>query len=166
MGNGCMGKALLVDLSAGEIREEAVPDQVYRTLEVISPCLPENAVVMDTSPLKSVVAKWAKELLPPKRHFVGIFPSVNPDYDPENSKGIDGARSDLFHKSIMAITANKGTEGAAIKLAADLSSLLGANPFFVDLIEADVMSTYIHIMPQIVLSAFTNLSSLPRYPAK
>ena len=36
--------------------------QVRETLEFIAPDLQENTVVLDTSPVKSNVAKWAKEL--------------------------------------------------------------------------------------------------------
>jgi prephenate dehydrogenase len=133
-------------------------DQIYPTLQVIAPCLQENAVVMDTSPMKSSVAKWTKELFPPNRFYVGLFPSINPALDLETSRGIEGARSDLFDKSIMAITASKGTDGAALKLAADFTSILGAKPYFVDLQELDIINTYIHLLPQITTAAFVNTS--------
>jgi len=38
--------------------------QVRETLKIIAPDLAEGTVVMDTSPVKAVVAKWAKEILP------------------------------------------------------------------------------------------------------
>jgi prephenate dehydrogenase len=133
-------------------------DQIFQTLQIIAPCLRENAVVMDTAPMKNAVARWTKELLPPKRYYVGLFPSLNPEYDLEIAEGIEGARNDLFTKGMMAITAPRGTDGAAIKLAADFSSILGANPFFMDVAEADIINSYIHILPQIVTATFANLA--------
>jgi prephenate dehydrogenase len=51
----------------------AIPfDEIYETLKIIAQDVREDAVVMDTGPVKSVVAEWAKELLPPKRHYVGL----------------------------------------------------------------------------------------------
>jgi prephenate dehydrogenase len=45
-------------------------DQIRETLEVVRDDLKEGAVVMDTGPVKQVVASWADELLPPGRFYV------------------------------------------------------------------------------------------------
>ena len=133
-------------------------DQIRDTLQVIGPCLQENAVVMDTSLGKIAVAEWAKEFLPPGRHYVGLTPAINPLYLHEAETGIHAAHADLFTKGLMAIVAPQGTVGAAIKLAADLASLLGAAPFFIDLTEADSMMTSLHVLPQLTAAAIANVN--------
>jgi prephenate dehydrogenase len=133
-------------------------DQIRDTLQVIGPCLQENAVVMDTSLGKNAVAEWAKEFLPPHRHYVGLTPAINPFYLQETEKDLHSAHADLFTKGLMAIVAPQGTVGAAIKLAADLSSLLGAVPYFIDQTEADSMMTSLHVLPQLTAAAIANVN--------
>jgi prephenate dehydrogenase len=131
-------------------------DQIHSTLEVIAPCLQENAVIMDTAPVKQSVAAWMKELLPPDRHYVGLVPAINPLYLHEMERGIQGAHADLFGKGLFAIAAPQGTVGAAIKLAADLVALLGAVPFFMDLAEVDTMTASLHLLPQLTAASLSN----------
>jgi prephenate dehydrogenase len=133
-------------------------DQIRDTLQVISPFLQEHAVVMDTSPGKSAVAEWAKELLPPGRYYVGLIPAINPLYLHETEENIHAAHADLFTKALMAIIAPQGTVGAAIKLATDLSSMLGATPFFIDLTEVDSMMTCLHVLPLLTAAAIANIN--------
>ena len=70
--------------------------QVRETLEFIAPDLQENTVVLDTSPVKSNVAKWAKELLPEGRYYVGLAPAINPVYMHDFQFGQAAAKADLF----------------------------------------------------------------------
>jgi prephenate dehydrogenase len=99
-----------------------------------------------------------KELLPPTCHYVGLTPAINPDYLGEVERGIRAAHADLFARGVMAVAAPQGTGGAAVKLAADLSALLGAAPFFVDLLEVDGMMAGLHIMPQLYAAALANVA--------
>lgn len=131
-------------------------DQIRETLELIAQDLKENAVVMDTGPVKEVVAAWAAELLPPERFYVGLTPVLNPDYLHEHASGINAAHSDLFRKGLIAITAPPRTPSDAIKLAADLTRLLGADPLFFDPIEIDSLMAATHILPQLVAAALLN----------
>jgi prephenate dehydrogenase len=108
--------------------------------------------------MKSAVAEWMKQLLPPKCHYVGLFPAINPSYILENRRGIEGAQIDLFTKGVMAITANKGTDSAAIKLAADFASIIGADPYFINMDELDIIHAYTHILPQLTTTALVNNS--------
>ncbi len=133
-------------------------DQIYPTMQVIAPYLQENAVVMETSPMKSAVAGWMKQILPTKRHYVGLFPAINPAYILEDRQGVESARIDLFTKGVMAITSSQGTDSAAIKLATDLASIVGANPYFINLDELDIIHAYTHVLPQIISTALVNSS--------
>ena len=66
-----MGALDKVDINIPHAVEEAgivvlaLPlDQVRRTLEVVGQCMKQDAVLIDTSPVKQTVLGWAKELLP------------------------------------------------------------------------------------------------------
>jgi prephenate dehydrogenase len=112
-------------------------DQIKDTLSLIGPDLKVGAVVMDTGPIKEVVAGWAAELLPQERHYIGLTPVINPTYLHDTDLGLGAARADLFHGGLMAIVAPPRVHSDAIKLAADLTRLLGAEALFVDPLEID-----------------------------
>lgn len=133
-------------------------DQVRETLQVIAPCLQEEAVVMDTTPVKESVAGWAKELLPEKRYYVGLVPVLNPDLLQSHETGTDAAHADLFKGGMMGIISPPGVPSEAIKLATDLSRLLGAEHLFVDLVEADSLMASTHILPQLIATALVNVT--------
>ena len=126
----------------------AIPfDEIYETLKIISQDLREEAVLIDTAPVKSVVFEWAKELLPTNRHYLGLTPALNPALLEDSALGLAAARADLFQKGAMAISAPHGTAEAALKLATDLVTLLGALPFFIDPAELDGVMAAAHLLP-------------------
>jgi prephenate dehydrogenase len=131
-------------------------DQIYDTLKVIAQDVHEDAVLMDTAPVKSVVTAWMKELLPPKRHYIGLTPALNPLYVQGSATEIDAAHADLFQRGLMGISAPQGTPAAAVKLAADFVSLLGAVPYFVDAAEIDGIMATAHLLPQLAAAALVN----------
>jgi len=134
----------------------AIPfDEIYETLKIIAQDLREGAVVMDTAPVKSVVAEWAKELLPPKRHYIGLTPALNPTCLEDAARGLNAARADLFQKGVIAVTAPQGTAEGVLKLAADFVALLGAQPFFADLAEVDGVMASAHLLPGLSAAALT-----------
>jgi prephenate dehydrogenase len=130
-------------------------DQVYETLESIAQKIHEEAVVIDTAPAKQVVADWAKELLPSKRHYVGLTPALNPRLLNESAHGIEAARADLFEKGLVAVTALHTTSAEAIKLATSFVSLLGARAYFADLAEVDGIMAAVSNLPALAAAALT-----------
>jgi prephenate dehydrogenase len=131
-------------------------DQLRETLAIIAPELKEGSVVMDTAPVKEVVAAWASELLPADRHYVGLTPVLNPQYLDEAVTGVEAAHADLFHGGLIAIVAPPNTPSEAIKLAADLTRLVGGNPFFVDPLEIDGLMAATHLLPQLLAASLIN----------
>jgi prephenate dehydrogenase len=135
----------------------AVPaDQIRPTLEIIAQDLKENAVVMDTSPAKVAAAAFAKELLPDRRHYVGLTPVINPAYLRQSESGIEAAHADLFQRGLMAIVTPPSTSADALQLAADLVRLLGAAPLFADLVEIDGLVAATYVLPQLMAAALVN----------
>jgi prephenate dehydrogenase len=131
-------------------------NQMRETLELIAPGLRENCVVMDTGSAKEAVAAWAAELLPQGRHYIGLTPVLNPAYLHEVDLGINAARPDLFQGGLMAIVAPPQADSAAIKLAADMTRLLGALPLFADPLEVDGLMAATHLLPQLMASGLLN----------
>ncbi len=133
-------------------------DELHQILEKIAPSLPEDCVVLETSPIKEPVAAWMDDILPPQRHHVGLVPVVNPRYLHEAVKGIEGAHPDLFANSSIVIASRVDTAAEAIKLASDLTRLAGSNPIFMDMEETDAAMAAVHILPQLLAAALLNTS--------
>jgi prephenate dehydrogenase len=131
-------------------------DQIRETLQVIAPDLKEDAIVLDTAPVKEAVARWAKELLPAHRYYVGLAPVLNPSYLETHESGLDAAHPDLFRNSIVGIVSPPGTPSEAIKLATDFVRLLGAEHLFMDPVEVDSLMAATHILPQLLSAALLN----------
>lgn len=135
----------------------AIPlDQIRETLEFIVDDIQEEAVIMDTAPVKSQVLQWAKELLPPKRYYVGLTPVLNPAYLETHGSGVEAARADLFKNGLIAILTPQGVPSEAIKLATDFSHLLGAEHLFMDPVELDSMMTSTRLLPQLLATVLLN----------
>ena len=131
-------------------------DQLQETITMIAQTLKQGAVVMETSPVKGIVAEWMAELLPESCHYVGLTPVLNPAYLHSFDTGIDGAHADLFRGGLMAIASPPTTNSAAIKLAADLTRLLGAETLFTDTAELDGLIASTHLLPQILAATLLN----------
>jgi prephenate dehydrogenase len=131
-------------------------DQIRDTLTIIAPDIKAGAVVMDTGPIKEIVAAWAGELLPAGRFYVGLTPVINPAYLHEAESGLQAAHADLFRGGMMAIVAPPRTGSEAIKLAADLTRLLGATPLFADPLEIDSLMAATHLLPQLLAAGLLN----------
>lgn len=131
-------------------------DQIQETLALIASELKEDVVVLDTAPVKEVVSGWVGELLPERRHYVGLTPVINPAYLHGMDSGLEAARADLFHKGMLAIAAPPRTASEAVKLSADLARMLGAEPFFADPSEIDGLMAATHTLPELLSAALLN----------
>ena len=149
-----IGHGLYASVDKADMIILALPlDQVRETLKAMAQDVREEAVVMDTAPVKLAVTAWAQEFLPPKRHYVGLTLAPNPLLLDETGTGVDSARADLFQNGLAAITTPPGTVGEAIKLAASFVTLLGARPYFADLAEVDGIMASIHTLPALAAAA-------------
>lgn len=150
------GHGLSGSVKGADVVVLALPiDQVLETMKFIAQDLQEQALVIDTAPVKTAIAAWAKEFLPSGRHYIGLTPALNPLVLDETSIGIEAARADLFQNTLMAVTAPNGTDGEAYKFAASFVTLLGARPYFADLAEVDGIMATIHSLPALAAAALT-----------
>jgi prephenate dehydrogenase len=124
----------------------AVPfNETREVLSRIAPHLKADAVVFDTSPLKAVVSSWAKELLPPDRHWVGGF--LIPGHAGEE------VRADLYQDGLVVVVAPPGADSGGLELATRLAALLGAAPFFFDASEFDGVMAGVESLPSLLALA-------------
>ncbi len=130
--------------------------QVRETLGYISRDLKKGTVVVDTTPVKAEVAKWAQEILPNGVHYVGLVPAIGSNYLHETGTGLDSAKADLFSKSIFLLSAPHGTPGEAIQLVSGLVSLTGGNVMITDIIESDGLMASAQLLPQLVSASLLN----------
>jgi len=132
-------------------------DEIRDTMKTIARDLKPEAVLVDTSPVKKAVSIWAKELLPNEdRYFISMTPTLNPAYLLDAKSGVEDAREDLFKNGLMLITSLPGTDQSAITLASNLSKILGATAMFSDLMEADGLLVYSHLLPKLLSAALVN----------
>lgn len=145
---------LLAGVENADIVVLALPaDEVRKTIEVISRGLKPGAVVLDTSALKSAAQNWAESVLPEETYLISFFPTLNPEYLREAERDLTNAHADLFKNSLIMIGPNENTHPDAVKLAADLAKLLGAEPFFCDPAEAEGLTALVHHLPQLTAAA-------------
>ncbi len=130
--------------------------QIRETLEFIAPDLMEGTVVVDTAPIKSEVAKWAKDILPEGCYYVGLVPTIGSEFLSDAGTGLDSAKADLFSKSIFLVTAPPGAPGEAVQLVSDLVKMLDATAMLTDIVESDGLMTSAHLLPQLVSAALLN----------
>lgn len=130
--------------------------EIRDTFHYIAQDLRKDAVVVDTSPVKAQVAKWAQELLPESAHYVGIVPAIGAKYLAMTETGLDSARVDLFSKGIFLLSAPPGTPGEAVKLVSDFVELLGSIAILTDFVESDGLMASTHLLPQLLSAALLN----------
>jgi prephenate dehydrogenase len=127
-------------------------DQVRETLEIISGNLKENAIILDTSPVREDLTRWADESLPKNCRYVGFTPLINPLFLHE----VEGqANADLFAHGLIAITAPSGADSVGVQTAASLAELLKATPLFADILEVDSHMAALHMLPQLLAGALS-----------
>lgn len=137
----------------------ALPFQeIYSVLEHIAQDLKEDALVLDTGPLKQPVMKWAEELLPENRHYVGLTPVINFAYLEEFEFGPETAQNDLFSDCLMAVVSGRLSSEKAVNMAVNLVQLLGATPYFTNSAEIDGLMTMTHILPQLLAASLLKIT--------
>jgi prephenate dehydrogenase len=121
------------------------------TLKAIAPYLKAGCVVLDTAPVKQPVMAWAAEILPDTVYFVGGDPIVGTASGPQG--GLATARADLFQNSLFCLVPSAGAQEHAIQMCANLATVLGAKPMFIDAAEHDGLLAAVDHLPAVVALA-------------
>lgn len=113
------------------------PGEVDVYLENLGASIKQGAVVMETAPMKSAFFESAKSALPEGIDVIGITPIIGSDELLASDPYLSEPRPDLFEDGTLAIVAEPQTSESALAIAVNLSTLLGAEPFFIGLDEHD-----------------------------
>jgi prephenate dehydrogenase len=127
--------------------------QIPETVKYITSYLKENAVIMETTPVKAALVQSLREGLPEGRYFIGLVPAITPDALADPDTGLKAARPDLFRRTVMMIDIPRGSSEEVEQLAVNFVKLLGAKPMLADLAESDGLMTTSHILPQLTAAA-------------
>ncbi|MEN8097807.1 MAG: prephenate dehydrogenase/arogenate dehydrogenase family protein [Chloroflexota bacterium] len=139
-------------------------NQVQETLSLISPVLPQDCVVIDTTVIKEVGRQWAEDHLTAGANYVGVFLSINPQYAQDMTQGVAGARADMFLDGNCCVVPAAACSTGAISKAIRLVEDLGSTSYFMDPVEFDGLSTAVNTVPALLVSAFIErVSSSPSW---
>jgi prephenate dehydrogenase len=135
----------------------AVPfDEVEITLQAIAPLLPENSVVLDTSPVKRAVFDWAKHYLTPSTQFQSFTPIINPSHLLKAQSGMQAASKELFQGGLFLLCGREGITSESTGMATDLADALGGAVYYSDASELDGLLAAYELLPKLTAAAFFN----------
>lgn len=130
---------------------------VEELLRVLGPELRPGCVVVDTTALKGPVLDWAVQHLPDHVHFVGGNPIIIRILE---EAGLAAARADMFRGGLFCLAPSPRTDPAALKLATDLVTAIGAEPFFCDAQEHDGLLAAVEHLPSLLSFALLQTTVL------
>ena len=140
----------------------AVPlSDVRPYLELLGPRLKRGAVVIETSPLKQVVSRWAKELIPAERYILGALPTLGPAAFQVDRLEAGEARADLFQGSLLPLVIPAGTPEAVVNFGVWFANALGATPFFVEAAELDSLMACVEGLPALLGAVLMRVAKEP-----
>jgi prephenate dehydrogenase len=128
-------------------------------LELLGELLKPEAVVLDTSPLKTTALKWAEEFLPADRYYVGLTPIVGYEALHTDTITSPAASANLFEDGLVALIVPPTTPEPAVELAIKFATLLGASPFFVESAEHDAATALSRGIPWLLSAAIMRSAS-------
>lgn len=140
--------------AAGDILIVTVPfSEMKKTLQSIAKGVQDHAVVIDFSPLKKPVQKWA-DLYLTSGHYVSAMPIVSVEGAHDLRRGPEAGSANLFHNSIMALMPGPKVDEGAVQTAQQIGHILGAEPFFVDMEEFDIYAQALQTLPSLMGAAY------------
>ena len=125
-------------------------EEVEGIMSTIGDKVKENAVVLDTSPVREASLKWAENYFSEKVNYVGFTPMISPSHIEKLESGFDAASENLFQGGTFAINPSQRASSDAIKTSAELAEMLNAHILFADGVEIDGIMAAVHIMPQLI----------------
>ena len=139
-------------------------DEVRDTYRDMAPDLRQGGVVLDLSPLKRPSLEWSKKYFNPEQHVIGMTPILNPAYLFDGDERTGHAQEDLFDASAILITPSVSANKAAVDLAFNFCTILGAKPRFLDPDEHDALLTFTEGLPSLLgVALFYTLMNKPNW---
>jgi prephenate dehydrogenase len=126
--------------AAADLAILAVPlSELRELLSAMAPSLRQDAVALSLAPLLGPPLAWAAEAAANGAgwHFVAGHPALNPEHLHSGEAGLEAATADLFARGLWTLAPASDCPPEALRLAADLAHLAGAEPYYVDPAEHD-----------------------------
>ncbi len=133
-------------------------EEAENILISISGELKENAIVLDTSPVREASLKWAEQNFSKNINYIGFTPMISPSFIEKLESGFDAATDELFRGGIFAISPNKYASSEAITVTTELAEFLNADIIFADSGEIDGLMATVHTLPQLISAGLMNSS--------
>ena len=122
-------------------------------MDEIAPHLEPSAIVTDAASTKGVVARWAREKLPPNVYFVGGHPMAG-----KEQTGFAAADAELFKDKPWVIAPSVNAPEGAVNAVVALAQSLGARPIFMDADEHDSYVAAVSHLPLTLSSALFSMA--------
>ncbi len=132
-------------------------DEVRETFEAIKDLLKPGAIIVDMSILKKPAGEWAEELLPEENPYIGIYPTINPEYETLPKLEPESARPDLFKGRILFLASGGKTSQEALQFGVELSEDLDCKWIFIDREEFDGSLMAFEFIGQILSAAMLGM---------
>ncbi|MCB0034389.1 MAG: prephenate dehydrogenase [Anaerolineales bacterium] len=123
------------------------------TMKIVGKNVNAHAVVIDFSPLKKPVQKWADDYLR-QGHYVALMPIPRADAAHDNRLTIEAAAADMFHDSVVCLMPSPKVDEDAVETATNVARVLGCSPFFVDIGEYDAYMQALETLPSLMGAAY------------
>ena len=114
----------------------------------------DRTIVSDTGGTKAAVLEWAKEHLPSHVDFVGGHPLAG-----RETPGPDNADAEIFNDRPYCIVPSPGASQKGVRTIVDLTSAMGAKPFFIDAQEHDSFVAAVSHLPFVLSAALVGATS-------
>jgi prephenate dehydrogenase len=131
-------------------------DEEEITLQAISPVLNENSLILDTSPVKRTVFKWAGKILPEANVLLSFTPIISPSQLLNARSGLQAASEDLFTGGLFLVCGGANSTTQAMSLASGIASALRAEIFISDPVEMDGLLAAYELLPKLTAAAYFN----------
>jgi len=144
-------------LKDAEIVILAVPfDEIEITLQAISPLLIENALILETSPVKRTVFEWAEKTLIEANVLLSFTPIIGPSHLLHGCSGIQAASADLFAGGLFLVCGGANSTNQAMSQASRIATALGSEIFISDPVEMDGLLAAYELLPKLTAAAYFN----------
>ncbi|MCP4426837.1 MAG: prephenate dehydrogenase [Chloroflexi bacterium] len=126
--------------------------ELEETMQIVGTAVREHTLVIDLSELKGQGATWAEKYME-QGHYVGASLVLAASALADGRADTELADPALFQNSVFCVMPSVQTEPAAVETAVNFGRLLGAIPYFVDIVEYDNLVQGTETLPGLIAAA-------------
>jgi len=123
-----------------------------RIMPIIGDAVQEHCLVLDFSNIKGPGLKLAEQYMK-EGHYVGASPILAASHLFDGRNDVASASGDVFKKSVFCLMPSAKADPEAVETAVNFGHLIGAVPYFVDVMEYDSLQTGVQTVPGLLAAA-------------